>query len=102
MNDKLTSTRKNRFKILYVPNDLLLDILFSFSEHVPVCVQVPLMAGMPKDIEVDGAWYSVERDAVGFKLWHESFAEVEQGYMPPEIVLEYVVLKTIETKKVGE
>ena len=100
MDDKLTSTRKNRLKILYIPNDLLLDILFSFSEHVPACVRVPIMAGMPKDVEVDRIWYSIERDAVGFKLWHESFAEVEQGCVPPEIVLEQVLLKTIETKSV--
>lgn len=100
MDEQIVSTRKNRYKILYVPNDLLLDILFTISKHVPMCVKVPLLKEIPEDIEVVGTWYSAERDAVGFKLYHESFDPLPQGSFVPLIVLEHVLLKTIETKPI--
>jgi hypothetical protein len=98
MDDKLTSTRKNCLRILCVPNELLLDILFAFSKDIPQCIQCPVMRELPEDVEVIGTWYSPERDTVCFKLRHESFGELAEGYVIPEIRVSEVLLKKVETK----
>lgn len=88
--------KSRRVKMVYVGYEDLLGIMNGPSTKSKY-VRVPRIPSLPHGYRVVAVWPSIERNAVGFVIEHESFDEVEAGCFAPEFYVEHLVAERIAT-----
>ena len=91
---------RHRGRIVYVPMSFV-GYLFGgglLAENNRY-INVPVIEGIPADAELVYVFPCPERDSLGLTYRHESFDEVTEGAMCPEVEIKEITFRKVRVKK---
>jgi hypothetical protein len=92
--------RHRRRAIIAISSEMMLYRLMAMTNDYPQWISLPKFEGIPKDIEVRGVQYSIDREAFLFSVTHPSFEVVPDG-MPSPVLNDCIQMVSVRCK-IGE